>query len=69
LVERFDFGQDFQTRTIGEHQIEEDDIDLFVAENSHALCCGGRLVTVETIAPQEGPEHILKDGLVIDYED
>ncbi len=69
LIEGLDFGENLEPRAIGKHQIEKDDVDLLVTQNAHALCGCGRLVIVETTALQEGPEHILKDGLVIDYED
>ena len=68
-VEDLDLRQQVEAAAIWKHEIEEHDVDLFFAEHAHSV--GGRHgpVTIEAIALEEGPEHILEDGLVVNYED
>ena len=54
---------------IRKHEIEKDNVNLLLAEKTHPVGSGRRLLAVETVTSQKRPQHILKDGLVIDYED
>ena len=52
-VELPDFRQQLETRPIGKHEVEKDDIDLLLAQDLETVTCGRRLQILEAIALQE----------------
>jgi len=52
-IKRLDLGQQLETRTIGQHEVEQHDIDLLLAEDTHTLFGRGCLLVVEPVRCQE----------------
>jgi hypothetical protein len=52
-IELFDVGKQIETRTVGQHQIQEDNVDLLLAQYPLTVRGGRRLQILEAIALQE----------------
>jgi len=64
-----DIGEEFEAAPVRQHEIEEDDINLLLAEQLQPVSgrCGG--VIVEIVVLQQRLEHVLQNGLVVYDED
>ena len=64
-----ELGQQIQTGTVREHDVQKDDIDFLVLEAEEPLGSRGGVEVGETVLLEQRAEHVMEDGLVIDDQD